>query len=168
MRDKPALTHSSSRKSGRRCRPVRRSRWTTGVGVTVVLALNLLPAIARADDQDVIDYRQHVMNTLEDQMVLINQIVHKQAPADNLATFAQILAMTAATAESAFKPNVAGGDSKPAVWSSWPDFSKQLAALVASTADLATTAKSGDVSAVAAKIPALDCMGCHNTYMQKK
>jgi cytochrome c556 len=138
------------------------------VAAALVLAANILPAIARADDQDVIDYRQHVMNTLGDQLVLINQIVHKQAPADNLATFAQILAMTAATAQSAFKPNVAGGDSKPTVWTSWPDFSKQLAALVASSADLATVAKTGDVSAVAAKLPALGCMGCHNTYMQKK
>ena len=144
------------------------TRFTACLAATAVLGLNLLPAIARADDQDVIDYRQHVMNTLGEQLLLINQIVHKQAPADNLAAFGQILAMTAATAESTFKPNVAGGDSKPTVWTNWPDFSKQLAALVASTADVATAAKSGDVNAVAAKVAALNCTGCHNTYLQKK
>jgi cytochrome c556 len=138
------------------------------VAAATVLATILAPAIARADDQDVIDYRQHIMNTMGDQLLLINQIINKQAPADNLATFAQILALTASTAPSAFKPNVAGGDSKPSVWTSWPDFSKRLDALIASTADLAKAAKSGDPSALASKVAALDCKGCHQLYMQKK
>src|SRR6185312_1681757 len=105
------------------------------------LAPIVAPRAARADDQDTIDYRQHVMNTMGEQMVLINQIIQMKAPADNLATFAQILAMTATTAQSAFTPNVAGGDSKPSVWTSWPDFSKRLDELVASTADLAKAAQ---------------------------
>jgi cytochrome c556 len=143
-------------------------RWTGLLAVAAMLATIVVPAVAHADDQDAIDYRQHVMNTMGDQMVLINQILQKQAPADNLATFAQILAMTAVTAQGAFKPNVAGGDSKPAVWASWPDFSKRLDALVASTADLAKAAPAGDSAAVASKVAALGCMGCHAVYMQKK
>lgn len=143
-------------------------RWTVVVAAAAMLATIIVPAIAQADDQDTIDYRQHVMNTMGDQLVLINQIVQKKAPADNLADFAQILAMTAATAQSAFKPNVAGGDSKPAVWTSWPDFSKRLDALVASTADLAKAAKAADTAALASKVAALDCAGCHQVYMQKK
>lgn len=144
------------------------SRWTALLAGVALLATVIAPAIARADDQDQIDYRQHVMNTMGDQMLLINQIIHKQAPADSLATFAQILALTAMTAQSAFKPNVAGGDSKPSVWTNWPDFSKRLDALVASTADLANAAKAGDPSAVASKVAALGCMSCHQLYMQKK
>lgn len=149
----------------------RASPWMAFVAAAAVVATIAAPAVARADDQDVIDYRQHVMNTMGDQLLLINQIIQKQAPADeaaDLGTFAQILAMTATTAQSAFKPNVAGGDSKPSVWTSWPDFSKRLDALVASTADLAKAAKSGDTSAVASKVAALDCMGCHQLYVQKK
>jgi len=149
----------------------RASRWMALVAAAAFVATIVAPAIARADDQDVIDYRQHVMNTMGDQLLLINQIVQKQAPAEeasDLATFAQILALSATTAQSAFKPNVAGGDSKPSVWTSWPDFSKRLDALVASTADLVKAAKSGDTSAVASKVAALDCMGCHQVYMQKK
>jgi cytochrome c556 len=138
------------------------------VAAAALLAAIVLPAIARADDQDSIDYRQHVMNTMGDQMVLINQILQKKAPADDLATFAQILAETAATAKSAFMPNVAGGQSKPNVWTNWADFSKQLDALVASTTDLANAAKSGGATAAAPKVAALGCMSCHNTYMQKQ
>lgn len=146
----------------------RASRWTAFLAVAAALAIIIGPAIARADDQDAIDYRQHVMNTMGDQLLLINLIIQKQAPADDLATFAQILAMSAMTAQSAFKPNVAGGDSKPTVWTNWPDFSKRLDALVASTADLAKAAKAGDTAALASKVSALDCMGCHQVYMQKK
>ncbi len=61
-----------------------RNRWTASLAAAAFFAAITLPSIARADDQDVIDYRQHVMSTMGQQMVLINQIVQKQAPADNL------------------------------------------------------------------------------------
>ena len=144
------------------------SRGAAFLAATATLAAFIVPVMARADDQDAIDYRQHVMTTMGEQLLLINQIVQKQAPADNLATFAQILAMTATTAQGAFKPNVAGGDSKPSVWTSWPDFSKRLDALVASTADLAKAAQAGNTATFASKLAALDCTSCHDLYEQKK
>jgi cytochrome c556 len=134
---------------------------------TLLSATTLLPAIARADDQDAIDYRQHVMKTLGDQMTLINQILQKKAPPDDLGTFTQVLAIAATTAKSAFMPDVAGGKSKPDVWTHWADFSKQLDALVASTDDLAKAVRAGGLTAAASKVGALNCMSCHNTYMQK-
>ncbi|HTW74513.1 MAG TPA: cytochrome c [Steroidobacteraceae bacterium] len=140
----------------------------SGIGAALWLAAGLWPSGVRADDQDVIDYRQHVMSTLGDQMLLIEQIIQKKAPADDLNTFARILAMDAALAPSAFKPDVAGGKSKPNVWTNWADFSRQLDALAARAADLQQAAKTGDLAAVAAKAAALDCMGCHATYMQAK
>lgn len=146
----------------------RASRRTIFLAVVAAFTIVIAPTLARADDQDAIDYRQHVMTTMGEQLLLINQIIQKQAPADNLATFAQILAMTATTAQSAFKPNVAGGDSKPTVWSSWPDFSRRLDALVASTADLAKAAQAGNTPAIASKVAALGCMSCHDIYEQKK
>lgn len=146
----------------------RAPRWTVLLAAMPLLAAIIAPAMARADDQDSIDYRQHVMNTMGEQMVLINQIIQMKAPADNLATFAQILALSATTAQSAFKPNVAGGDAKPSVWTSWPDFSKRLDALVASTADLAKAAQAGNTPALASKVAALGCQSCHDVYEQKK
>ena len=146
----------------------RAPRRFTLLAAMLSLAAIVAPWAARADDQDTIDYRQHVMNTMGEQMVLINQIIQMKAPADNLATFAQILAMTATTAQSAFTPNVAGGDSKPSVWTSWPDFSKRLDELVASTADLAKAAQAGNTAAIASKVAALGCQSCHDLYEQKK
>ena len=137
------------------------------LGAALLASIILAPTLARADDQDTIDYRQHIMKTLGDQMTLINLVIQKKAAPDDLSTFAQILATTATTAKSAFMPNVAGGKSRPNVWTNWADFSRQLDQLVASTADLATAAKSGGIAAAAAKVATLNCMSCHATYMQK-
>lgn len=123
---------------------------------------------ACADEQEDIDYRQHIMNTLGEQMAAIQQIVQRKAPADNLATHVQIVAVTAATAKAAFKSEVPGGRAKPDVWANWPDFSKRLDELVAATAAVAKSAKEGGVQGTAAKLETLKCKGCHDVYREEK
>lgn len=123
---------------------------------------------ARADEQENIDYRQHIMNTMGEQMAAIQQIVQRKAPADNFATHMQIVAVTAATAKAAFKSEAPGGRAKPGVWENWADFSKRLDELVAATAALAKSAKDGGVQATAAKLDTLKCKGCHDVYREEK
>lgn len=143
------------------------ARWTPYLVGAVLVGSIIMTTTARADDQDNIDYRQHVMKTMGDQMTDINLILQKKAPADDLATFTQALSVTATTAKGAFTPKAEGGAAKPIVWTNWADFSKQLDDLVASTAALATAAKTGGTAAVATKIAAVGCQSCHETYMQK-
>jgi cytochrome c556 len=134
-----------------------------GVALATWLAVS---ASVSADDQDVIDYRQHVMKSMGEQLAAIHMILDKKAPADNLAVHMKVLAVTATQAEKAFEPKVQGGNSKPAVWSSWPDFAKRLDTLVASTSELAKTAQSGGAVALGPKLEsALNCQSCHDTYM---
>lgn len=132
----------------------------------VALSCGLIASgAARADDQDAIDYRRHVMATLGEEAAAIGQILQKKAPADDLAVHARILAITAATAKKAFEPKAPGGEAKPAVWSDWADFAKRLDELTAATADLAKTAKDGGLAAAAPKVEAaLTCKSCHDTY----
>jgi cytochrome c556 len=125
-------------------------------------------ATAHADDQDVIDYRRHIMHTLGEQAAVLGMILEQRAPATNLATHAQILAVTASTAKKAFEPNVAGGEAKPEVWSQWPDFAKRLDALVAAAGEVAKTAKGGNAAATAPKMKDLGCKSCHDTYRKPK
>ena len=134
-----------------------------GVALATWLAVS---ASVSADDQDVIDYRKHVMKSMGEQLAAIHMILDKKAPADNLAVHMKVLAVTASQAEKAFEPNVPGGNSKPAVWSSWPDFAKRLDTLVASTSELAKTAQSGGAAALGPRLEsALNCQSCHDTYM---
>ncbi len=135
----------------------------------LIFALLLTAACAaQADDQDVIDYRRHIMHTMGEQVAILDMILQQRAPATSLATHAQVLAITAATAKKAFEPNIAGGEAKPEVWAQWPDFAKRLDALVAATDELAKTAKGGNVTATAPKLKELSCKGCHDTYRKPK
>lgn len=134
-----------------------------------ILALLLTAAaVAHADDQDVIDYRRHIMHTMGEQVAMLGLIAQQRAPANALATHAQVLAITASTAKKAFETHVDGGEAKPDVWAQWPDFAKRLDALVAATGELAKAAKSNDVAAAAPKLKDLGCKGCHDTYRKPK
>jgi cytochrome c556 len=117
-----------------------------------------------ADDQDVVDYRQHIMKTLGEQVAAMGMILEHRAATDSFATHAEILAIAAATAKSAFEVRVVGGGAKPDVWVQWSDFAKQLDALAAATDDLARSAKEGGIPAAGPKFQALNCTGCHDKY----
>lgn len=130
------------------------------------LAALLLGSVAvRADDQDVIDYRVHVMKSMAEELGAINMILAKKGPADNFVAHVQALAATAPQAKKAFEPKVAGGKSKPEVWANWADFAQQLDALVSQTDALAKAAKTGGPAAVASQVQSLNCKSCHDTYM---
>ena len=134
-----------------------------------LLAATTLSGIAYADNQDTIDYREHIMKTMGEQSASLALVLQGKAPAENVALHAQILAVTAATVEAAFKEKVAGGEAKPDVWAKWDDFSKRAKELSANMDDLAKTAKAGGVDAVKAKMQtAMTCKGCHETYREQK
>jgi cytochrome c556 len=125
--------------------------------------------VVHADDQEVVDYREHIMKTMGEQAAAIGMILQQKAPADNFAVHVQILAVTAATAKKAFEPKVQGGNAKPEVWTNWTDFAQRLDALTMATADLAKLAQSGGVAAAGSKVQAtLTCKGCHDTYRVPK
>ena len=120
---------------------------------------------SRADDQDVIDYRTHIMKTMGEQTDAIGLILENKVPADNFATHLKVLAVTATQAKRAFEPKVPGGNSKPEVWANWADFSKRLDELVTITADLAAAAQHDSVAAVGGKLKSsLKCKSCHENY----
>lgn len=131
-----------------------------------VFAVSLAgPATAFADDQDVIDYRRHVMKTMGEEVASLRMIIDRKAPAESFAAHARVLAITATMAKKAFEPKVSGGDAKPEVWANWADFARRLDTLVSATDDLAKLAQSGGVAAAGPKFDdALSCKGCHDRY----
>ena len=139
------------------------------VGALVLAGILSVSSVAHADDQDAIDYREHIMKTMGEQVAAIRMILQQKAPATNFAVHVRILAVTAATAKKAFEPKVPGGEAKPDVWAQWPDVARRFDALVAATDDLAKSAKEGGVPATAPKVEAaLTCNGCHDTYRVPK
>lgn len=144
-----------------------RLAWT-GIALIATSVATLLPTSSFADDQDVRDYRSHVMKTLGEQFAALNLIVKGKGPAADVAVQAEVLSMTAGLAKVAFTPKVTGGEAKPEVWDKWADFSKRLDDLVAASGDIAKAAKQGGVAAVTPKLSTLSCKGCHDEYRVAK
>lgn len=126
-------------------------------------------APAHADDKDVIEYREHIMNALNAQAAVLGQIVSYAVPNDNLQAHMDSIALLASTALEAFEPKVPGGEAKPEVWSQWPDFSKRMrefAEKTAAAAKLGHTASPEE--ALSNMLDVMDCKGCHETYREEK
>ncbi len=134
-----------------------------------LLALSLLPTVSTADDQDVIDYRRHIMETLKAQTAALGMIMSGAIPDDNVIAHIDILAATAATALKSFEPKVEGGDAKAEVWAQWDDFSSRMNDFAAKTAAMSKTAhEKGKDEALLQVMDALTCKQCHDTYRVKK
>lgn len=137
--------------------------------VSALTAAFVAPSAIAADDRDVIEYRQHVMNTIGEQAQAIAMIAENRAPADNVAVHAETLALAASTALLAFTPNVPGGKSKPEIWAKWDEFSKHMTDFAAKTDELAKLAKSGGLAAMKPKLRStLNCRGCHDAFRGEK
>ena len=141
------------------------------IGVFAVAAAMAVsaPMAAKADDKDVIDYRQHIMKTLDAQTAAIGMVVSTQVPDDNLVAHTEAIALAAKTALKSFEAKVAGGESKPEIWANWADFSKRMNEFVEKTDHMAKAAKTGGVPVVMEQmVDALTCKGCHDVYRNKK
>ena len=154
--------------------PIRAKRVAVMLAGFASLGALALSATAVADNQDTIDYREHVMKTMGAQVGAIELIVQSKVPAEdnaNLATHVKILALTASTAKAAIKDNVPGGEAKANIWSNGglsADFAKRMDELAANTANLDKTTN-GNPSEVAGKLQSvLTCKGCHDQYREQK
>jgi cytochrome c556 len=139
--------------------------------VLAVATLLFVPlATALADNKDSVDYRAHVMRTLNEQSAALGQILSGVIPEKNAAAHLEALALTASTALKAFEPKAPGGESKPEVWNNWADFSKRMNEFVRQTREAAKAAKEkGFTSAGPNAMDAMaSCKNCHDLYRQEK
>jgi cytochrome c556 len=129
----------------------------------------LLPAAVYADDKDVVDYRTHIMHTLNEQSAALGQILSGAIPEKNAQAHLEAIALSASTALKAFEPKVAGGEAKTEVWSNWTDFSKRMNDFARLTREAAKVSKEkGFGSAGTNIIDALSCKSCHDIYREEK
>ena len=137
----------------------------------------LLPVVGHTDgkdvrgaaDKDVVDYRQHIMKSLEEQTAALGQILSGAGPAENTVSHMETIALSASTALKAFEPKVPGGAAKPEVWKDWADFSKRMKDFADKSAEMAKIGREQGADQAAMKvIEALPCKGCHDVYRDEK
>ncbi len=147
---------------------IKLTRWATALLAVIVLAPNALPSKAFAEDQDVIDYRQHIMKALDAQTAAVGQILSFSIPEDQLPSHLETIAITAKTALKSFEQNVPGGEALPAVWENWGDFTARMNDFVDRMEKAAEHAKTGGREAIMGEIVlALSCKSCHDIYREK-
>jgi cytochrome c556 len=143
-----------------------RASRAAAIGATAIM---LMPAAGHADGKETIDYRQHIMKTLNEQSAALGQILSTTVPGDNTAAHLQAIALAASLALKAFEPKVPGGEAKPEVWSNWADFSKRMNDFARKTAEMAKISREqGNDAALANVVDALSCKGCHDVYRAEK
>jgi cytochrome c556 len=132
-------------------------------------AMMLLPVVCIADNKDVVDYRQHIMKSMEQQTAALGQILSGVGPADNTVAHMEAIASLASIAQKSFEPKVPGGAAKPEVWKDWADFSRRMKEFADKSADMAKTGREQGAEQAAMKvIEALPCKGCHDVYRDEK
>jgi len=150
-------------------RSVRVGRMCRMLCVAGLILPSLWPAAGYAEDKDVLDYRMHIMHTLNEQSAALGLILSGAIPETNGAAHMEAIALTASTALKAFEPKVRGGEAKAEVWTNWPDFSKRMNEFARLTREAAKVAKEQGFGAAGPIIvDALTCKSCHEVYRQEK
>lgn len=143
---------------------MRRVSRALALGVTL-----LLPLMGHADDKDVVEYRQRIMKSLQEQTAAFGQILSGAGPTENTQAHMDALALSASLALKAFEAKVPGGEAKADVWSNWPDFAKRMQDFADKTAHMAKTGREqGTDAAVMEVLDALSCKSCHDLYRDEK
>jgi cytochrome c556 len=134
----------------------------------IVLAVATLPsyAVSAASESDAVTYRRHVMKTMSEQAAALGLVLQNRGPAENAASHARTIALTAASAVKAFEAKAPGGEAKADIWRTWPDFEKRLKTLSTGANELAVVAERDGLAAVQAKVMTVlkDCKSCHDAY----
>jgi cytochrome c556 len=135
----------------------------------IALVASPLVTMAAPTDKEVVEYREHIMNTLNEQAGALGEILSNAIPDDNVISHLDAIALTASTALKAFQPKVQGGEAKPDVWANWPDFSKRMTEFARKTAEMAKMGHDqGKDAALSEVLDALSCKSCHDTYRKEK
>jgi cytochrome c556 len=120
---------------------------------------------ARAASQPAVEYRQHLMKTLEAQFQAITLIYIAGAPAENLHSHLTAALLTARMMPAAFELRVQGGASQPTIWTNWDDYARRMREFEARIAIAVEASKHGTPPQdVLFHIDAISCKECHDRY----
>ena len=140
--------------------------------LVLLVAFASTPALA-ADDEDFIEYRQSVMDSIGDNMEGISDILKNQLPlVPSIEHHANALADASRLIAPAFQQKVVAGatDAKPEIWQQ-PDKFAEAARLMGTEAEaLAAAVKAGKTAELGERVKALGkaCGGCHQNFRKPK
>lgn len=127
-----------------------------------LLAVVCAAVPVHADDRDVLEYRRHLMITLNEQSAALGMVLSGTITGD-AAAHLEAIALTASYATKAFANPVQGNEARPEIWTKWADFSRRMDEFARKTAIAAKTAREKGPASVNV-LDALACKACHDLY----
>ena len=133
----------------------------------------LLPALATAEENPAIAYRESLMTLYGMNFGPMASMVKGDIPWDaaRMAGWGKDLkAVSGLNAMRGFPAGSEGGESKPEIWQNLEDFQKKMEAMQLETAKLGDLAVAGDRAAIAEQVGAAGktCKSCHDDYKKEE
>jgi cytochrome c556 len=106
---------------------------------------------------------------MDAQTAAVGEILSFAIPEDKLPSHLETIAVMAESTLKSYEEKVHGGESPPAIWGNWDDFSARMNNFATKIEIVAKHAKKGGCEAIMDKIVlALSCKSCHDIYREQK
>ena len=127
----------------------------------------LIPGLARAEDADVIEYRQHIMKSLEAQFEAVMLILTARAPEAHILGHMEALEETASLALKVFETKVLGGKALPKVWDDWAHFSATMKEFDERLKTAVAMTRTQGAPGALQGLEFVSCQKCHDVYRKQ-
>lgn len=132
-----------------------------------VVWLVLFPGVARAEDADVIEYRQHLMKGLEAQFEAVMLILTARAPEAHILGHMEALEETASLVLKVFETKVPGGKALPKVWDDWSAFSATMKEFDERLKTAVAMTRTQGAAGALQGLEFVSCQKCHDVYRKQ-
>lgn len=129
--------------------------------------LVLVPGIARADDADVIEYRQHIMKSLDAQFEAVMLILTARAPEAHILGHMEALEETASLAVKVFETKALGGKASPKIWDDWAHFSATMKEFDERLKTAVAMTRTQGAPGALQGLEFVSCQKCHDVYRKQ-
>jgi cytochrome c556 len=124
---------------------------------------------AIADDAQILDYKQKIMQSNANHMQMIGLVLQKDLPfKDQIASQAEVIKLNLMMFAEASKMKIVEGktDSEPAIWENWSAFQKAAEEAEKAAQNLARADQAGLMQGV--RELGGSCGGCHRSFRKPK
>jgi cytochrome c556 len=136
-----------------------------GKSGVILMALAVITVTSQAEDENVIEYRQHIMASMNAQALILGKIVSTAIPNDQVIEHLETIAILSETSLKSFEAEVPGGESSPDIWSNWEDYTQLMNEFSNNAKGAAASAHvNGKETALNSILNVLTCKQCHDKY----
>ncbi len=140
---------------------------TTLLKIVWAAGIVMLPAMAQADDADVVAYRQQMMKSLDAQLEAVMLILTHRAPEAHILPHMEALEETASLGLKVFESKALGGKSSPKIWDNWSDFAAIMKEFDERMKTAVEMTRTQGAAGALQGLEFVRCKKCHDIYREQ-